>query len=103
MVEIFMAVSLEMNRAGGRRGPMKNLSPPRPDKAPPLLSYLWCYRALTALFVIGAPCRGVLPGLNGLRYKLDGTPDKMRIFFFPCSLFEVWIGGSITFMIVPSG
>ncbi|GIY36323.1 hypothetical protein CDAR_81791 [Caerostris darwini] len=88
MVEIFMAVSLEMTRAGWRRGPMKNLSDPLPDKAnAPRVSYLWRDRAHTALFVIGAPSRGVLPGLNGLRYKLDGAPDKMRIFFFPCSLF----------------
>ncbi|GIY52902.1 hypothetical protein CEXT_71321 [Caerostris extrusa] len=73
-------------------GSMKNLStpPPLPDKAnAPRVSYLWCDRAHTALFVIGAPCRRALPGLNGLRYKLDGAPDKMRIFSsrVPCLRF----------------
>ncbi|GIX67257.1 hypothetical protein CDAR_384371 [Caerostris darwini] len=96
-----------MTRAGWRRGPTKNLSTLTtlpPDKAnAPRVSYLWRDRAHTALFVIGVPCREVLPGLNGSRYKLDGAPDKMRIFFFPRSLFKVWIGGSITFMIAPSG
>ncbi|GIX67266.1 hypothetical protein CDAR_384421 [Caerostris darwini] len=105
MVGIFTAASLKMTRAGWRRGSNEE-SPPPPIKQTPREYLIFGVTGLTLHYLLsGLHVAEFYRDINwmGLRYKLDGAPDKMRIFFFPCSLFKVWIGGSIIFMIAPSG